>query len=92
MAVAVQARLTAGVRVTPLCHADVHAVAARWPAAADREAHVGHEVVHVAVCDADGSGVRVGIERRVCAGVIRRQAPVCSVATCNVCRVRLIIL
>ena len=84
MAVAVQARLTAGVRVTPLCHADVQS---RWPAAADRRAHVGHEVVHVAVCDADsnGSGVRVGVdERRVCAGVIRREAPVCSVATCNV--------
>ena len=84
MAVAVQAQLTAGVVVT-VVGANLHADAARIkPAAADRVAHVGHEVVHVAVCDADGSGVRLGIERRVYAGVIRRRAPTCSVATCNV--------
>ena len=83
MAVAVQALLTAGVVATRV-GAVVHCDANGKPAAGDRVAHVGHEVVHVAVCDADGSGVRLGIERRVYAGVIRRRAPTCSVATCNV--------
>ena len=86
MAVAVQARLTAHVQKR-VSHLDFWA-----PAAADRVAHVGHEVVDVALCHADGGGVRVGVERRARGGVIRREARVCSVATCNVCRVRLIIL
>ena len=62
-------------------------------------AHVGHEVVDVALYDAvlchaavERRGVELGVERRARGGVIRREARVCSVATCNVCRARLIIL
>ena len=88
MAVAVQARLTAHVQKR-VSHLDFWA-----PAAADRVAHVGHEVVDVALCHAavERRGVELGVERRARGGVIRREARVCSVATCNVCRVRLIIL
>jgi len=73
VAVVVQARLTADVRDST--HLDP-----RSPAAADREAHVGHELVDVALCHADGGGVRVGVEGRARGGVIRREARVCRVA------------
>ena len=88
VAVAVQVRLTGDVRVA--C-ADVHP---RLPAAADREAHVGHELVDVALCHAavERRGVELGVERRARGGVIRREARICGVATCNVCRVRLLII
>ena len=84
MAVAVQARLTAHVQKR-VSHLDFWA-----PAAADRVAHVGHEVVDVALCH--GSVERRGVEWPAQGLVIRREARVCSVATCNVCRVRLLII